>query len=207
MSDLSEKVYQQFKKDLMTEVFRQDEMIVEQTLVERYGVSRTPVREAAMRLVHEGYLKKYPKKGYTIRCVGKSELRELEECRYILEAGVIDIIVEKASDAEIEGLLSYIKDRQAYKDALVYWSHIFHLNMAKLTGNETLISMLTSLLYKVARPTILSSRTSINNYLALAQNDGYVDPEHLAIVHALLARDAQTAKDILRKDISQTLPF
>ena len=202
MSDLSEKVYQQFKKDLMTEVFRQDEMIVEQTLVERYGVSRTPVREAAMRLVHEGYLK-----GYTIRCVGKSELRELEECRYILEAGVIDIIVEKASDAEIEGLLSYVKDRQAYKDALVYWSHIFHLNMAKLTGNETLISMLTSLLYKVARPTILSSRTSINNYLALAQNDGYVDPEHLAIVHALLARDAQTAKDILRKDISQTLPF
>ena len=207
MSDLSEKVYQQFKSDLMNGVFPQDEMIIEQTLVERYGVSRTPVREAAMRLVYEGYLKKYPKKGYTIRCVGESELRELEECRFILESGVIDILIQKASDEEIKGLLSYAKDRNADRDALIHRSQMFHVNMARLTGNENLVSMLTVLLYKVARPMTSSARTTFNTYLTLARSDSYIEPEHLEIVQALLARDAKTAKEILRKDISQTMPF
>lgn len=207
MGDLSEIVYQKFRTDLINEVFPQDEMIIEQTLVERYGVSRTPVRQATMRLVHEGYLNKYPKKGYTIRCVGKQELRELEECRYILESGVIDILIKNASDEEIKGLLDYVADRGDYKNSLVHWSHMFHLNMAALTKNESLVSMLTTLLYKVARPTYLAAQNSINRYRELAQDDTYVEPEHIEIVEALLARDSERAKEFLYKDISQIIDF
>lgn len=139
-------------------------------LVERYGVSRTPVREAAMRLVHEGYLKKYPKKGYTIRCVGKEELQELQQCRYILESGIVDILIAKATDEEIRGLLSYVEERENYTGALVYWSHRFHLNMAVLTGNENLVSLLNTVLYKVARPIALAQRASINHYRKLTKS-------------------------------------
>lgn len=207
MRDLSEKIYYQLRTDLLNEEFPQDELIIEQMLVDRYGVSRTPIREAAMRLVHEGYLKKYPKKGYTIRCVGSDELRDLEECRFILESGVVDILIKKASDEELRGLLSYVDERKQYESALVHWSHIFHLNMAALTGNESLVSMLTSLLYKVARPTSQLSRTSIDNYRKLAKDESYVDPEHIALVNALLERNAEKAKGILREDISQTMLF
>ena len=207
MGDLSEKVYQKLKAELIAEVFPQDELIIEQTLVERYGVSRTPVREAAMRLVHEGYLKKYPKKGYTIRCVSKEELQELEECRYILESGIIDILIDKATDEEIRGLLSYVDDRGDYEGALVYWSHRFHLNMAALTGNENLTALLNTVLYKVARPIALAQRASINRYRELAKDASYVDPEHLALVDALLARDAKRAKEILQQDIRYSISF
>ena len=201
MGDLSEKVYQQFKVELISEVFPQDELITEQTLVERYGVSRTPVREAAMRLVYEGYLKKYPKKGYTIRCVSNQEFEELEQCRYFLEAGIIEILIEKATDEEIRGLLSYVEEREEHEESLVYWSHKFHLNMALLTGNESLVTLLSTILYKVARPITLVQRAGINQYRELAKDKSYVEPEHFALVDALLARDVQRAKEILKSDI------
>lgn len=204
MADLSEKVYQQFKAELISEVFPQDELITEQTLIERYGVSRTPVREAAMRLVYEGYLKKFPKKGYTIRCVGNQELQELKECRYILEAGIIDILVEKATDEQIRGLLSYVEEREEHEEALVYWTHKFHLNMAALTKNENLVAMLNTILYKVARPTALPGRANINEYRELAKNKSYIEPDHLAMVEALLARDPQRAREVLKEDIGYT---
>jgi DNA-binding GntR family transcriptional regulator len=207
MSDLSEQVYQKLKAELIAEVFPQDELIIEQILVERYGVSRTPVREAAMRLVHEGYLKKHPKKGYTIRCVSKEELQELRECRYILESGVIDILIAQATDEEICGLLSYVEKRKEYEGALVYWSHKFHLNMAILTGNENLVALLNTVLYKVARPVALAQRANINHYRELAKDESYVDAEHLALVDALLARDAKRAKEILKKDTGYPSSF
>lgn len=207
MADLSEKVYKQLKEDLMGEVFPINELIVEQTLIERYGVSRTPVREAAMRLVHEGYLTKYPKKGYAIRCTGPDEMRDLQECRYILECGVIDIIISKTSDEDIRGLLSYMNDKSLHRDALVLRSQQFHINMARLTGNEQMVSLLTSLMYKVARPMARSGQISMNHYKALAADENYVDPEHLAIVEALLKRDAETAKQKLHDDIAGVSPF
>lgn len=207
MADLSEKVYEQLKSDLMAEVFPLNELIVEQTLIERYGVSRTPVREAAMRLVHEGYLTKYPKKGYAIRCTGPDEMRQLQECRYILECGVIDILIARAGDEELRGLLSYMSDKSLHRDALVLRSQQFHVNMARLTGNEQLVSLLTALMYKIARPMTRSGQISINHYRALASDEDYVDPEHLEIVEALLERDAEKAKQLLHRDIAGVSPF
>lgn len=207
MADLSEKVYRQLKEDLMEEVFPINELIVEQTLIERYGVSRTPVREAAMRLVHEGYLTKYPKKGYAIRCTGPEELRELQECRYILESGVIDIIAASAKDDEIRSLLSYMNDKSFKREALVLRSQQFHINMARLTGNEQLVELLSSLMYKVARPLARAGQISMNHYLELAADEDYIDPEHLQIVDALLARDAAAAKKVLHDDVAGVSPF
>lgn len=207
MADLSEKVYNQLKADLMEEVFPLNELIIEQTLIERYGVSRTPVREAAMRLVHEGYLTKYPKKGYGIRFTDPDEMRELQECRYILESGVIDILITQKSDEEIRGLLAYMDDKSLYSDALVLRSQQFHINMARLTDNEHLVSLLKSLMYKIARPLALSGQIKLNQYRKLASNVDYVDPEHLAMVEAMLNRNAERAKQILHDDIAGVSPF
>lgn len=207
MRDLSDKVYEQLKADLMNERFALDELINEQTLVEKYGVSRTPVREAAMRLVHEGYLNKFPKKGYTVRCVGEEELAEIETCRYILESGVIDLIIAHASDEEIRDLLSYMQEKIDPDSSAVLRGGQFHLNMVKLTGNKHLEAMLTNLLYMSTRPAATSQRRRLDNYRSMAVKEDFQDAEHVEIVQALLERDADKAKEILRRDISNIMPF
>ena len=102
--DLSERIYKLMKTDLMLGHLKSDEMFNEQTLADRYGCSRTPVREAAGRLVIEGYLNKYPSKGYIIRVPSENEVRELRECRYVLECSVIDKLTANASDEQIRAL-------------------------------------------------------------------------------------------------------
>lgn len=207
MRDLSDKVYAQLKADLMNETFALDELINEQVLVEKYGVSRTPVREAAMRLVHEGYLNKFPKKGYTIRCVSEDELAEIETCRYILESGVIELIIAHASDDEIKGLLQYMKEKPSPGSSLIQRGGQFHLNMVQLTGNAHLEEILTNLLYMSLRPAASSQRRNLDNYRSMAIKEGFQDVEHVEIVQALLERDVEKAKKLLRKDISNIMPF
>lgn len=206
MADLSEQVYRQLKKDLMDDKYPLDEMIIEQDLVERYGASRTPVREAATRLVHEGYLKKYPKKGYTIRCNNRQEIKDMGECRYLLECGIVDIIVATATDEEIKDLLGYMKKRDEFSGTLIERSLAFHLNMAHLTGNQYLYNLLENLLFMIIRPSAYAQRDMLRSYEEKAAEPGYSDQEHEAIVAALLERDAEKAKSILRQDIGQLSP-
>ena len=207
MSDLAEKAYLQLKNDLMDDVFPLGEMIIEQNLVDRYGMSRTPIREAATRLVHEGYLKKYPKKGYTIRCTGEQELRELLECRYILECGVVERIIERATDEEIRELGNYMKESDSIHVSLVNRSLAFHLNMAKLVGNASLYQMLQSILYHIVRPLASSQRVGIEQYISHAADEGYREREHDELLEAMLNRDLSAAKKILKQDISGIAPF
>lgn len=206
MADLTEQIYQQLKQDLMDDKFPLDEMIIEQDLVERYGVSRTPIRDAATRLVYEGYLKKFPKKGYTIRCNNEKEIKDMGQCRYLLECGIVDIIVANATDEEIRGLLRYMDNKEDFKGTMVERSLVFHLNMAKLTKNQYLYNMLENLLFMIVRPAASAQRRTLEDYSQKAADPNYSDNDHISIVAALLERDSEKAKAILRKDIGWTSP-
>ena len=205
MADLAEQIYQRFKQDLMDDKFPLDEMIIEQDLVDRYGASRTPVREAATRLVYEGYLKKYPKKGYTIRCNNEREIKDMGECRFLIESGVVDRLIARASDEELRGLLEE-KPEQTSHGTMVERSLEFHLCMAQLTGNRYLYGLLEDLLFMLIRPAAYAQRRTLEDYTELATRPGYHDEEHQEIVAALLARDGQRAKEILRRDILHLSP-
>ncbi len=198
--DLTERIYKLMKTDLMLGHLKSDEMFNEQTLADRYGCSRTPVREAAGRLVFEGYLNKYPSKGYIIRVPSENEVRELRECRYILECSVIDKIVEKASDAQLRGLEQL---PPGDPDDILYTNNLrFHMEMVRLTGNGKLAEMIESLLYLLVRPLVSSRYSSFGDYAGRVQDSGSpLTPEHAAIVEALLDRDAARAKALLKDDI------
>lgn len=198
--DLSERIYKLMKTDLMLGHLKSDEMFNEQTLADRYGCSRTPVREAAGRLVIEGYLNKYPSKGYIIRVPSENEVRELRECRYVLECSVIDKLTANASDEQIRALGCL---PAGAPDDVLYSNNLqFHMEMARLAGNEKMAEMIESLLYLLVRPLVSSRYSSFGDYAGRVQDSGApLTPEHAAIIDALLARDAVRAKALLKDDI------
>ena len=63
---LSERVYQSLKRDIITGVHQAGEALSEKDLAEKYASSRTPVREAAVRLQHDNLLRVVPNRGYFI---------------------------------------------------------------------------------------------------------------------------------------------
>lgn len=198
--DLGERIYKMMKLDLMLGKYDNHEMYNEQDFADRYGCSRTPAREAAGRLVLEGFLNKYPSKGYIIRIPSETEVRELRECRYILECSVIDKIVADASDDQIHGL-----ERVNTEDVMdvLYTNNLsFHLDMVRLTGNTKLEQMVESLLYLLVRPLVATRYPSYEDYASRTQGGGRgLTKEHMAIVEALLARDAAKAKELLKEDV------
>lgn len=198
--ELTERIYRQLKTDLMLGKYNANEMYNEQTFADRYGCSRTPAREAAGRLVAEGYLNKYPSKGYVVRIPSEAEVRELRECRYILECSVVDKLVANASDAQIRSLQQVTitdPDEPLFTNNLT-----FHMDMAHLAGNGKLAEMIESLLYLLVRPLVSMRYPSFSEYAARSQGTEHtLTAEHEAIVNALLARDAQKAKTLLKDDI------
>ena len=198
--DLTERTYRQMKRDLMLGRLDKDEVFNEQTFADRYGCSRTPVREAAGRLVAEGFLNKYPRKGYFIRVPSEYEVGELRECRYILECSVIDKIVAAVSDEKIHSLAALSSERE--DDVLFTNNLAFHMAMAQLAGNTQRTEMIERLLCLLVRPMVTMRYRSYDDYAARVQErDGALTEEHEAILNALLARDGELAKKLLREDI------
>lgn len=198
--DLTERIYKKMKTDLMLGKLDRDEMYNEQTFADMYGCSRTPAREAAGRLVNEGYLNKYPSKGYIIRVPSEAEVRELRECRLVLECAVVEKIIEKASDDDIRRLAQLPPGEE--NDVLYENNLHFHLQMAELAGNEKMTEMIENLLYLLVRPLVASRYSSYVDYVSQVREGGDpLTPGHKALIDAMLERDPEKTRKLLKEDI------
>ena len=98
---LAEQVYESFKRDIISGVYKPGEALSENILGRRYATSRTPVREAAVRLERENLVRIVPKKGYFVKLISVSELNELYEYRALLECGAAELAAAKNHDADL----------------------------------------------------------------------------------------------------------
>ena len=199
VENLSARVYNEIKNLILCNEIMPGQKLHHQQLSERLGVSRTPIREALTRLVQEGYVSFLPNRGFTCKEIRMQEAEELYELREALEA----FAVEKAIATLSEKALRQLRDRvTAYgrdvqkrftRGRLVYDQDV-HLQIARLTGNETLRNTLSHVFERI----VLKRRT-----------DGLYDPargvaahqEHLRLLEAMERRDAPAAVAILRNHI------
>ncbi len=84
-SDAVEQAYERIRHEIVTGVLAEDERLTEHSLAARLGFSRTPVRAAISRLVHEGFIEKGP--GYSTRVARfpEDELEQIFQLRLQLE--------------------------------------------------------------------------------------------------------------------------
>jgi GntR family transcriptional regulator, vanillate catabolism transcriptional regulator len=126
-----------------------DARIAELSLVERLGVSRTPIRAALMRLEQEGLLQALPHGGFAVRTFSEREVAEAIELRGMVEGMSARLAAERGaapvvlSDArsvlqQIDALL----ERHALSDAdfaaYVQLNQRFHNLLGELAGSELL---------------------------------------------------------------------
>ncbi len=168
-------------------------------LAEALGVSATPVREALMDLANAGLVEAIRNRGYRVRTISASELDEIVAIRTWLEVPAMDLIVEHATDREIEALrplAERICEEARRRDATGFLmaDGAFHAAMLELARNPRLVKIVGE----------LRGQTHLIGLqrLGAAGDLEASGAEHLEIVDAIAARNVSLARSLMRRHLS-----
>ena len=101
---LRQHVYEQIKHDIITCKLTPGEPVSENQFVDRFGVSKTPIREALTSLVQDGLLEYTPNRGFRVTPISVADIQEIFEARIFFESEIFRLAVKKISDVEIDEL-------------------------------------------------------------------------------------------------------
>lgn len=186
-----EKVYRELKASILGLQLQPGEPLVESMVAERYGISRTPAREALMRLVDEGLVEVIPRKGYFVSQVTLQDVLESYQLRTILEPEAAALAAQR--DTARLSLLLNANMHQHTREATAELNREFHLLIAQASGNRRLARMIGQLLDEVHRVAVLDP------YLVTPDEAGH--REHWVIIHALAERNPESARDRMREHL------
>jgi DNA-binding GntR family transcriptional regulator len=196
---LSVQVYEGIRAAItatnLYEIDEADLRLDERELAARLGVSRTPIREALVRLEHEGLVTSIPRRGYYIARKSKAELLEIIVVWAALESMAARLVALNASDEAIASLrtifASFDGERIAakldeYSDANIH----FHQRIIELSGCEQL--------RRTANNIFIHVRSIRHRTIAENQRFKKSIVDHLQIIESLEARDADLAERLVR---------
>ncbi|MDO5033368.1 MAG: GntR family transcriptional regulator [Eubacteriales bacterium] len=103
-STLSNQIYETLMHDIISGVFSPTDIINENTLVERFGVSKSPVRDALIKLCNDGILTSMPRVGYRLVYYSNYWLDCIKEFRLCIELHYLDKYWERIGDEDIRKL-------------------------------------------------------------------------------------------------------
>ncbi len=176
--------------------FRPGDRLVEAELAERFGVSRTPVREALQRLETHGVVAR-DGRSLVVASLDHHQLGELYVVRAELEGLAARLAAQHAAREEISLLWQMVAADRSLADqpeALARANRRFHRQIHLASHNRYLIQQLEM----VHRSMALVATTS----LAADGRGAEAVEEHAALVHAIEARDGAAAEAAIRAHIS-----
>lgn len=199
---LSEKIYKVLKRDIIRGVHAPGQALTEKDLARRYKSSRTPVREAALRLQEERLVRIVPNRGYFVSQITLQELNDVYEYRTAVECAAAELAARKAVDS---ALLQEVADwaETSYRtDSLESYMEFiegdtfFHVGIARLSRNQMLVRAVTEARSLMER--IMYAAIDINYYGELPIQ------EHRDIIKAIREHDPDTARKRMFDHIVQS---
>ncbi|MEM7270808.1 MAG: GntR family transcriptional regulator [Pseudomonadota bacterium] len=187
---------QEILDDIDAGVFPPGARLLETDLAERFGVSRTPVREALRRLESQGVVAHEPRRGAVVASLDYNQLGELYAVREVMEGLAARLAARHASPAEIQLLRDMIaKDRKETEPGkLALANKRFHRQLHLASHNRYLSQTLDPVRRSLA---LLSGTTFEDKDRPRESND-----EHEVIVDAIEARDEDAADAAARAHIA-----
>lgn len=187
------QVYTQLRQALIDGVMRDGEMLTENGLAARYGVSRTPVREALGRLEHDGLVQR-ESRGFIVRRRSPEEIIQIYDARILLEGAAARAAAERRTLSDLSLLqgiaaeeLRVARDDPAQR---VTMNQRFHQAIWAASHHATFQDLLERLSVHLVR-----YPTTTLHY------DGRWDAavkEHEQLIAAIAAQDGERAERIAR---------
>jgi DNA-binding GntR family transcriptional regulator len=195
-----DSIYQTVRAMAAAFEFKPEERINESDLSKRLGVSRTPLREALNRLVAEGLLTAQEGRGFFCRSLTPEQIVHLYELRLAIESEAVMRAVERATDAELSELKTYLSNiapkyvsTSSARDIVVL-DEAFHLRLAALSKNAELVRALENVNEQLRYVRWISMRSKID----------LTKSAHEDILDAMLGRDAASSVARMRRHIEKS---
>lgn len=201
MSEAAKQAYDFLRSGILAGEFPAGGRLLETSIAEKSGVSRTPVREALRKLDAEGLVIMRPHFGAVVRSWTLEELEDIFSLRAVLEAHAVERAARRVMPKQIKELSALANKmvglaegrKPSYRDHIGDLNAEFHRRLIDASGSERVRSMMSQVLYMP-----LSLRTILRyDEPALMRSVRH----HLEIVAALESRDSAWAGSVMRSHV------
>ncbi|GIJ20938.1 GntR family transcriptional regulator [Micromonospora lutea] len=141
----AERAYRHLKRAILEQLHPGGSLVSEGEIADATGVSRTPVREALLRLEAEGLVRLFPKRGALILPVSAREIADVIEARRLVETHAAAQVWPRRAEirADLADLLAQMRTAHAAGDltALMAADRAFHATVVDAAGNRILAEL------------------------------------------------------------------
>lgn len=191
-----DEAYRAIRKRILDNVYPPGYQALEQSLADELGLSRTPVREALIRLQKEGLVDVIPRHGMRVLPISPTDMKEIYEILTALEGMAAELLAKRRpSDDELAPLERASRDmaRALRADDLEAWAEAdarFHRQLIELAGNRLLAQAVLNFWDRAHRVRRLTLR--------LRPKPASSTKEHMALVERIRAGDPRGAHEVNR---------
>jgi len=193
---LREKILETIRESILKGNLKPGEKVAEPELAERFGISRTPIREAFRQLESEGYLTVIPRKGAVVTELSERDVSEFYAIKSILEGYAARLAATNLSRRDIEKLeqinlrlASLAKEGDVKSFYRVH--NEFHDLFIKASGNEKLAELINQVGMKFNRLRMASLSLPGRMEISVA--------EHTKIIEAFHVQDGDSADHLVSR--------
>jgi len=195
MARTADKLISDIRKEVSSGILKPGDQLEVTALAERFGVSRTPIREAIRTLVESGVLETRPRKGSFVRVLSAKQLLDLFQVAAELEGMACRLAALSLTKENVEaierGLAKCIQAAEVQNNAEYAMANLdFHTAIHNASGNDWLIEQLRQL------------QINLNSYRTMPYEiRGRLNKstdEHKMICDAILSGDGEHACNLMR---------
>ena len=193
---LTQTVFERLKADILHGKLRPGDLIRQEEITARYGVSRTPVREALQRLQAEGLVTFLPRRRVVVARITVKRIRQIYEIRALLEPFASQLAVGRLEAKQFKRLRVLTEEMAALDsetdlEKILEKNREFHYIIYSAADNELLVGMIDQLWRDILR---LRSQ-----YLLSANGHRDSTTEHRQILEAFEKQDPQRVASLMRQ--------
>ncbi len=198
LSSLAEKVFRILESAIWRGEMKPGDRVYDHQLAARFGISRSPVREALQRLEYNGLIRVAPRRGTYVVQITAAEVADLMNVREALEGMAAREAALRVSEAAIQAMrqdLVALRD-QAESSGLSEYPQVstdFHEWVVKVSGNPKIKTLMRAIQGQVHLIRFRSGASPDRAPRAVR--------EHLDILNAIAQRDADLAEARIRAHI------
>jgi len=199
---MARQVTRALRQAIVTMQISPGEMLSEQDLAQKFGVSRSPVREALIKLSEAGLVRVLPQRGTQVVKISRAAVEDARFIREAVECAVVREAALKATPvmlAELNASLSRQRraQRSASTEEFLALDEEFHRLLAETAGRPAAWRMIEDVKPQMDRVRFLDMTKAVPRHVVLAQ--------HVLIVGAIKDKDPMAAQEAMHQHLSEIL--
>lgn len=198
---LSASLLERIEHDILAGILKNKSKLTEQSLCNKYNVSRTPIREALIQLEQEGLIENIPNRGAFVLGLSTRDISDLFDLRALCEVQAIEWAITRMSESDVNQIKETIDFMEFYTlkddiDKVLQFNTDFHNAIYNGTKDRILRKTLES--YQIYLRHTAPPKTYDSDDLSK------ILLEHRNIYEAIAARDIEKGKIAMHEHMRQS---